>query len=154
MPDDEDNIDFLLTRYSQINQKHSHHSEVIHRTFYLSLIFLGVIINAIIQSTDVLVQVSLCGLTALIFFALMLWTRTYTNGRKDFNRQKNEIIAELQQCEYGFSKIDQVNTLFPDDDNRDWWETSKPKNYVLLSYYTSVILISIVFVLLFGTGTL
>jgi tryptophan 2,3-dioxygenase len=130
-----DKTQFLLTRYGQINQKHSLHSQVIHRTFYLSLVFLGVLLGAFTQLNSRSNRTILFLFAGLIFASLLLWTRTYHNGRNDFNRQREEIIDELEAMELSFSEIERVGEVFPKDAGREDWEKDSTTNRALQVYY-------------------
>jgi hypothetical protein len=140
--DDSDRIDFLLTRYGQLNQEHSNRNQVIQRTFYLSLIFGIALLGLGIRADSGLETGLLSILGVFIFFSLGLWTRTYVNGRKDTQRQREEIEEELQTFDFGFNELRAETDTFPDEGGRDWWERLI-KNQLLYLYYAAVVLLSL-----------
>jgi len=149
-PDDPDKIDFLLERYGQISQKHSHTNLVIHRTFYFSLVIFGALFGFLFQLDDNILQRLTSGFGAAIFLALWLWTRSYINGRNDFNNQQKEIIKELDGIEYKFESINSIGDIFPErldgggksskSKDREWWEEKSVKNRLLQSYYIALMI--------------
>jgi len=116
-PDDSERVDFLLTRYGQLNQEHSARNQVIHRTFYLSLIFGMALLGLGSRAEASPENAVLAILGALIFTSLGLWTRSYVTGRNDTQRQREVIINELETNEYDFQTLDGVRTFFQKNRN-------------------------------------
>ena len=148
-PDDSERIDFLLTRYGQLNQEHIVRNQVIHRTFYLSLIFGMALLGLSSRVEHSPENAVLALLGALIFTSLGLWTRSYVNGRTDTQRQRDEIIKELKANEYDFQTLDGVRAAFPKESERDRWERVYKNNLLYLYYVTAVILALLVSIRLF-----
>ena len=119
---DSDRIEFLLTRYGQLNQQLNTLNQVVHRIFYLSLVFGVALLSLGFQADSSLQRGKLSILAAFIFLSLGLWTRTYLNGRKEAQRQRGEIINELADYEYDFRSLDGATDIFPKEGKRDWWE--------------------------------
>jgi len=143
-------IDFLLTRYGQLTEKQSHYNTVIHRTFYLSLIFFGVVISAGSRFDIALKTASLFSGAAIIFVLLYYWTRSYQNGRNSVNNQKKSIIDELKYNDFSFYKLSGVKSIFPEYDvkkskEREDWEQNKKTNRILRMYYLTISLLLFAF---------
>jgi hypothetical protein len=139
-----DPIDFLLTRYSQLTQRLSTQNQVIHRTFYLSLVFGVALLSLGFQADSPLQRGMLSVLGAFIFISLGLWTRTYVNGRNETQRQRDKIINELKTHKYDFHEIDGVTAVFPSETKRDRWEEAAIKNKLLYIYYVAVFSSSVI----------
>ena len=131
-------IDFLLTRYGQLTQQLSTLNQVIHRIFYLSIVFGVALLSLGFQADFPLQRGKLSILGALIFISLGLWTRTYINGRKETQRQQEEIIEELKAQTYDFHNLEGVTAVFPSEAKREMWENDMITNKLLIIYYASV----------------
>jgi len=148
-PDDSERVDFLLTRYGQLNQEHSARNQVIHRTFYLSLIFGMALLGLGSRAEASPENAVLAILGALIFTSLGLWTRSYVTGRNDTQRQREVIINELETNEYDFQTLDGVRTFFPEESERDRWERTYKDKLLYVYYMAAVILSLLIFTRLF-----
>lgn len=146
-PDESDQIDFLLTRYGQLAQEHGVRNQVVHRTFYLSLIFGVALLGLHSRANTAPERGVLAALGTLIFFSLGLWTRSYINGRNDTQRQKDAIIDELRARDCDFRDINSVGVIFPSSEERDDWE-DRWKDPLLQCYYAIITFLS----LLIGVG--
>lgn len=128
-------LQFLLDRYSQLNQRHNTNNQIVHTTFYLSVVFFGILLGGVPQISERRFRLALYIFAGFIFMAMFLWTRTYLNGRDEIARQKEAVLRELEATEYSFNHIDSIRQLFTDDDYRDFWETSEIKDQLLQIYY-------------------
>ncbi|WP_157525728.1 hypothetical protein [Halorientalis sp. IM1011] len=147
-PDESENTDLLLTRYDQISQEHNHYNTVIHRTFYLSLVFLSAFLGLFLQESTDESRTVLCFFVGVVFFSLGLWTRTYQNGRRQSENLQNAIVSELTAKDYNFDEIDGIESLFPSGESRKKWERNRIKDTGLLGYYAVVAFLSIVLTIL------
>lgn len=137
-----DETEFLLQRYGQLCQQHANKNQIIHTTFYLSVIFFGILLGAVTQLSSREARSALYLFAAFIFFSMLLWTRTYENSRKELQLQENAIIQELKTWEFGFQNSDSVEAFIASGQVQDTWE--KRKEIILQIYYLSLSIFAIV----------
>lgn len=136
-------LQFLISRYSQLNQQHTTNNQIIHTTFYLSVVFFGILLGGVSQLSDGIFKTALYLFAGFIFLAMLLWTRTYLNGRNVVTQQKETVLRELEAGQYSFKYADSVDQFFPDESRRDFWEKSGFKDRLLQAYYLVLAALSV-----------
>lgn len=134
---DEIEIQFLMDRYHQLVDEQMLTNEIIHTTFYISIVVFGALIGVIPQTSTFLTRGVLSIFASGVFFAMFLWTKTYLNSRREITNQMAAIIEQFKESELVFEKISPPETYFsePADYRQDAWEQNWTKERLLLLYY-------------------
>jgi hypothetical protein len=136
--------ELLLRRYGQLERQHSSYNRIVHSTFYVSVVFVGILAGASQQFLGTYRGVFLFIFASGVFSAMLLWTRTYVNGRRSVAAQKAALKSALEATDYELWREASLNAYFPDEEPRDFWDSRAClKNGLLYSYYLLLILISI-----------
>ncbi len=134
-------------------------NEIIHTTFYISIVVFGALIGVVPQTSSLLTRGVLSVFAAGIFFAMFLWTKTYLNSRREITNQMALIIEQFEEAEFEFERISSPAAYFSDpaEYREDTWEQNWTKERLLLLYYLGlsgaslvVPLIEYIFILYFN----
>lgn len=134
-------IEALLNRYEHLNHAHYQHNQVIHTTFYLSIVFFAGLLS-IIFTTDPegsLIPI-LSFFTSIIFLLLGVWAWRYNHGREQIKMKKSMIQKELEECRVSTSgDFDLSDTFFIRHDHT----ADSYKKVIHTSYYVILSVASI-----------
>ncbi|MFC5278960.1 hypothetical protein ACFPM1_09360 [Halorubrum rubrum] len=149
---DGDELQFLSERYQQLSENQMQNNQIIHTTFYISVVFFGAMVGVIPTIETQPSRVGLYGFSVGVFLALLLWTRTYINRR--VNEEKiNEVLTALNQENRTLGGIASPERYFPDpgDQRQDFWTKRRGrfglKEIMLQSYYFGLAVIAVLIAL-------
>ncbi|RAW45594.1 hypothetical protein DQW50_08600 [Halorubrum sp. 48-1-W] len=146
---DADEIRFLSDRYQQLTENQMENNQIIHTTFYISVVFFGAMVGVIPEIETRLSRVGLYAFSSGVFVSLLLWTRTYLNNRRVNEEKINEILTEMNREDRTLGGITSPEKYFPDpgDQRQDFWTKRKGrfgyKEIMLQSYYVGLALIAV-----------
>ncbi|WP_275882456.1 hypothetical protein [Halorhabdus sp. BNX81] len=143
--EDEMKLDFLMDRYSQLVEEQMTTNEIIHTTFYISIVVFGALVGVLPQSSTFLTRGILSIFASGVFLAMFLWTRTYLNSRKEISNHLEDIINEFENVNFDFETVDSPDQFFsaPADYREDSWEQNWTKERLLLLYYLGLSIASL-----------
>ena len=146
-------LEFLMYRYDQLIEDQIHTNQIIHSTFYISIVVFGALLGGIPQLENIFARVVLYGFSATIFLAMFGWTKTYLNTRSENEKRQNDVLEAVRAIDRPYTEIDSVGAFFsdPDDYRRDKWEQDWRKEIILQVYYVALAVISLL-VLLVDAG--
>lgn len=104
-------LELLATRYDRIIESTMTINQIIHRTFYLSVVAAGILIGTLPQVSSILSRGPLYLFGALLFVAMYGWNQTYINSRSTLIEQMAAITRRIEETEYDFEDLD-AGTLF------------------------------------------
>lgn len=135
-----DEIDFMMTRYYQLIEQQLSTNEIIHTTFYISIVVFGAIVGVIPQLSAIEMRAPLYLFGAGIFFAMFLWTRTYLNTRQELEAQIATLLEQFSRSDSSFMNLDEIDQFFPEpgDFRYDRWEQNWLKERMLMGYYVAL----------------
>lgn len=141
-------LEFLMRRNQQLIQVINHSNEIIHTTFYISIVVFGIILGAIPQLANPLSRASLYVFAAAIFLAMYLWTRTYVNTRSEVEDQLHRVAESISELDVERFEVGHPSTYFSDpvDYRKDRWEDFKER--FLVYYYLGLAGISVAIMVL------
>lgn len=145
-------LDLLVQRYGQLRELVENKNKVIYQLFYLSVVFIGVVIGGygtVRSTTDALPWFAL--FTSAVFVSMLLWTRTYINSRNEVHATIDAVYDEIEalDIELGSTRGEQLFRRRPKSDAsaRDWWERQGIKNTLLQLYYLVLSIVPLAVVL-------
>jgi len=138
--DSSDTLSFLMHRYDQLLKENMTTNEMIHNTFYISIVVFGALIGVVPQLASVLPRATVYLFAAGIFLAMFLWTRTYLNSRQEVETQMQQIVKSVEQLDDPINGNRPVEEYFskPDDFRQDRWEQDWIKERILMLYYLAL----------------
>ena len=156
---DEIEIQFLMDRYHQLVDEQMLTNEIIHTTFYISIVVFGALVGVIPQTSTFITRGVLSVFASGIFFAMFLWTKTYLNSRQEITNQTAFITEQFEAAKFYFEKVYPPEAYFsePADYRRDAWEQNWTKERLFLYYLglsgASLIVPLIEYILYFNTDS-
>lgn len=138
-------LEFLMNRYDQLVEQQMSTNEIIHNTFYISIVVFGALVSVIPQLEEFIIRSVLYVFASGIFFAMLLWNRTYLNTRAELQRHMSNVISEIERREFNFAMLNEPGDFFsgPGDFHHDRWEQNWTKEKMLSLYYLTLSGISI-----------
>ena len=137
-------LTFLLDRYSQLTELDANKNRIIHTTFYLSVVFFGILLGAFSSISSLPIRAVLYVYAAGIFASMLLWTRTYITSRNEIHKQKVRIVRELLTFDFDFESVDSSRAFFADGNYQEEWEINGRKEILLQLYYAILACLSLV----------
>ena len=140
-------ISALLDRYEHLNNAHYQHNQVIHMTFYLSVVFFGALLSIIFTANpegSLLPVLSL--FTSIVFLLLGVWAWRYNHGREQIKARKAIIQKELQKKDLNMADYNIEDTFFIRHGH-----TADPYKKVIHTAYYIILAVSSVAIPLFAT---
>ncbi len=106
-------VEILLHRFDQLNDAHYEHNQVIHTTFYLSVVFFAGLLSIVFTTDPEGSLVPLLSFFAsIVFLFLGVWAWRYNHGREEIKHRKQMIREELQRLDLGFSGDFNIDDTF------------------------------------------
>lgn len=136
-------LSFLLDRYSQLTELDANKNRIIHTTFYLSVVFFGIMLGGFSSISSFPIRAVLYVYAAAIFVSMLLWTRTYITSRNEIHKQKVRIVQELLTFEFNFESVDSSRAFFADENYQEGWEANGRKEILLQLYYALLAYLSL-----------
>lgn len=135
-------IEVLLLRYEQLNHSHYQHSNVIHTTFYLSVVFFAGLLSVVLTSQVSDIYLAGIGLFAgFLFLILGNWAWRYLRGREEIKRRQQLVKEEIGRHDYGLDGDRTIeDTFFFEHGER----VEQFKKYFHLGYYALLTTISMI----------
>lgn len=131
----------LLQRYEHLNVAHYQHNQVIHTTFYLSVVFFAGFLSIIFTvGTDGSFIPLLSLFASVIFLLLGVWAWRYNRGREEIKDRQRIIKEELGRTEFDLLDDRTIeDTFFIEHDHsgdayKKVWHTSYYLILALLSF--------------------
>ena len=106
-------VESLLYRFEQLNHAHYEHNQVIHTTFYLSVVFFAGLLSIIFTSNPGNSFIPILSIFAsFVFLLLGVWAWRYNHGREEIKKRKSMIQKELKQYDFEFSRNFSMSDTF------------------------------------------
>lgn len=146
-------LELLSRRYDRLVESTMTINQIIHRTFYLSVVAAGILIGSLPQVSTLLSRVPLYLFGALLFIAMFGWNQTYLNSRETLIDQLDAVANRIEETEYDLKTLDAGNYFSTNDKYEEKkWESYK--SLLLPAYYLCMTAILLVVLLVDVSVTL
>lgn len=135
-------VEVLLYRYEHLNDAHYQHNQVIHTTFYLSIVFFAGFLSIVFTADASGSYVNLIsGFASVIFGLLGIWAWRYNRGREEIKHRQAIIRDELGRYDFDLvgDRTLEDTFFFEHDHSADQY-----KKYLHTSYYVILAALSLV----------
>lgn len=135
-------LEFLTLRYHRLVESTMKTNQIIHTTFYISVVALGGLASVAPSLGNFAARGSLYVVTSVLFLAMLGLTKTYINSRKVLEHQMAALVEDIKRNDYDLDNLTAGDYFSKSSEyDQDSWESKK--DYALLSYYAAVAILFI-----------
>ena len=130
-------LEFLMSRYDRIIESTMTVNQIIHTTFYVSVVAIAGTAGVLPQFSDLGSRIVLYVALSFLFVAMFGWTRTYLTSRRTLEKGMSRTAEVIAAANFEMENVS-VEEFFStaDDYDRDHWESRKEN--MLMAYYLGV----------------
>lgn len=144
-------LEFLMSRYDRISESYMTTNQIIHNTFYISVVAIAGTAGVIPQLNDFRARTVLFISASFLFVAMYGWTKTYLNSRQELDKGTKRIVEIIEEVDYRFEHFSTTDFFNKTEEyNRAWWE---PRKDAFLEYYYLGLATAAIFAMLIDVWT-
>lgn len=148
---DFDKLEFLIQRYYELRDNQMQNNQIIHTTYYISIVFFGAMISFLPELSSDSLRLFSYLFASGVFISMLLWTHIYIKNRKDNEKIINMVLSKINSTDTDISDVDDLGEFFPDpnDERKDigtkaTWRGIGLKEFLLYSYYLGLSAIALI----------